>query len=163
MRVSDFEFDLPKALIAQKPCIPRDAARLLCVDTTLKDAVITDLPRFLDPGDVLVFNPPHDLERNYVKRLIGLPRDTLEMRDKQLYVNGELLYEDYQMHFMVTQGMRDRDTLEVLLEPSSGEAGAINPAAQQLDFYIRSPEANAQNHPSREVFDHFFAMEVTWH
>ena len=78
-------------------------------------------------------------------------------------LNGELLYEDYQMHFMVTQGMRDRDTLEVLLEPRSGEAGAINPAAQQLDFYIRSPEANARNHPSREVFDHFFAMEVTWH
>ena len=56
MRVSDFEFDLPKALIAQKPCIPRDAARLLSVDTTLTDTVITDLPRFLDPGDVLVFN-----------------------------------------------------------------------------------------------------------
>ena len=56
MRISDFDFDLPKALIAQKPCIPRDAARLLRVDTTLTDAVITDLPRFLDPGDVLVFN-----------------------------------------------------------------------------------------------------------
>ena len=78
-------------------------------------------------------------------------------------LNDELLYEDYQLHFMVTQGMRDRDTLEVLLEPSSGEAGAINPAAQQLDFYIRSPEPNEQNHPGREVFDHFFAMEVTWH
>ena len=78
-------------------------------------------------------------------------------------LNGELLYEDYQMHFMVTQGMRDRETLEVLLEPRSGEAGAINPAAQQLDFYIRSPESNEQNHPGREVFDHFFAMEVTWH
>jgi hypothetical protein len=49
-----------------------------------------------------------------------------------------------------------------MLEPSSGEAGAINPAAQQLDFYIRSPELNEANHPNREVFDHFFAMEVTW-
>jgi signal peptidase I len=55
-------------------------------------------------GDVLVFNPPHDLERNYVKRLIGLPRDTLEMRDKQLYVNGELLYEPYIRH---EEGVRD--------------------------------------------------------
>ena len=41
-------------------------------------------------------------------------------------------------------------------------AGAVNPAAMQLDFYIRSPETNDANHPSREVFDHFFAMEVTW-
>ena len=78
-------------------------------------------------------------------------------------LNGEVLYEDYEIHFMVTQGMRHRDTLEVVLEPSSGEAGAVNPAAQQLDFYIRSPARNPENHPDREVFDHFFAMEVTWH
>lgn len=77
-------------------------------------------------------------------------------------LNGEPLYDDYEIHFMVTQGMRDRETLEVMLEPSSGEAGAVNPASQQLDFYIRSPERNSANHPNREVFDHFFAMEVTW-
>ena len=77
-------------------------------------------------------------------------------------LNGEQLYQDYEIHFMVTQGMRDRETLEVMLEPSSGEAGAVNPAVQQLDFYIRSPARNDVNHPNREVFDHFFAMEVTW-
>jgi len=77
-------------------------------------------------------------------------------------LNGRTLYDDYEIHFMVTQGMRDRETLEVMLEPLSGEAGAVNPAAQQLDFYIRSPERNEANHPNREVFDHFFAMEVTW-
>ena len=77
-------------------------------------------------------------------------------------LNGEPLYEDYEIHFMVTQGMRDRETLEMRLMPESGEAGAVNPAAMQLDFYIRSPERNAANHPDREVFDHFFAMEVTW-
>lgn len=77
-------------------------------------------------------------------------------------LNGEPLYEDYEIHFMVTQGMRDRETLEVQLMPESGEAGSINPAAQQLDFYIRSPQRNPENHPDREVFDHFFAMEVTW-
>lgn len=77
-------------------------------------------------------------------------------------LNGAPLYEDYEIHFMVTQGMRDRETLKVMLEPSSGEAGAVNPASQQLDFYIRSPERNEANHPNREVFDHFFAMEVTW-
>jgi len=74
---------------------------------------------------------------------------------------GEPLYEDYQIHFMVTQGMRDRETLEVAPEDAPAP-GAVNPAAQQLDFYIRSPEANDANRPAREVFDHFFAMEVTW-
>jgi hypothetical protein len=77
-------------------------------------------------------------------------------------LNGEPLYDDYEIHFMVTQGMRDRDTLKVMLEPTSGDAGAVNPAAQQLDFYIRSPDLNENNHPDREIFDHFFAMEVTW-
>ena len=65
---------------------------------------------------------------------------------------------------MVTQGIRDRETLEVnypLLNKRSS-AGAVNPAAQQLDFFIRSPETNRNNNPAREVFHHFFAMEVTW-
>lgn len=80
------------------------------------------------------------------------------------WLNDELLYEDYQIHFMVTQGMRDRDTLRVVHAPegSPSPAGTVNPAAMQLDFYIRSPENNDANHPNREVFDHFFAMEVTW-
>jgi len=79
-------------------------------------------------------------------------------------LNGELLHDDYQIHFMVTQGMRDRDTLATMypLAGKTSPAGAVNPAAQQLDFYIRSPEANDLNRPNREVFDHFFAMEVTW-
>ncbi len=80
-------------------------------------------------------------------------------------LNGEPLYEDYQIHFMVTQGMRDRDTLRTSYSPDDPrvEAGAVNPAVQQIDFFIRSPERNDANHPNRQVFDHFFAMEVTWH
>lgn len=77
-------------------------------------------------------------------------------------LNGKPLYDDYEIHFMVTQGMRDRENLQVLGTTGATGAGAVNPAAMQLDFYIRSPEANENNHPTREVFDHFFAMEVTW-
>jgi signal peptidase I len=55
------------------------------------------LPAIEEPerGDVIVFNPPHEPEKNYVKRLVGLPGDTLEMRNKVLYVNERLLYEPY--------------------------------------------------------------------
>jgi hypothetical protein len=79
-------------------------------------------------------------------------------------LDGEALYEDYQIHFMVTQGMRDRETLATMypLEGRTTTAGAVNPAQQQVDFYIRSPETNDANRPNREVFDHFFAMETTW-
>jgi hypothetical protein len=79
-------------------------------------------------------------------------------------LNGKPLYRDYEMHFMLTQGIRDRQTLKVnypLLNKKS-QAGEVNPAAQQLDFFIRSPEGDQQNNPPRKVFDHFFAMEVTW-
>lgn len=78
------------------------------------------------------------------------------------WLDDELQYENYEIHFMVTQGMRDRSTLAIRPPTASSLAGAVNPAAMQLDFYIRSPEHNAANHPDREVFDHFFAMEVTW-
>ena len=78
-------------------------------------------------------------------------------------LNGEPLYSDYEIHFMVTQGMRDRNLVaHYPLDSKTSDAGAVNPALQQLDFYIRSPETNDANHPNREVFDHFFAMEVTW-
>jgi len=79
-------------------------------------------------------------------------------------LNGRPLYQEYEMHFMVTQGIRDRKTLRVNY-PMAGKArpaGEVNPAAQQLDFYIRSPQPHAANRPNREVFLHFFGMEVTW-
>ncbi|MFN7056077.1 tRNA preQ1(34) S-adenosylmethionine ribosyltransferase-isomerase QueA [Hyphomonas sp.] len=58
MDLSAFEFDLPEALIALRPVEPQDAARLLVVhgDGRLEDAGVRDLPRYLSPGDVLVFN-----------------------------------------------------------------------------------------------------------
>ena len=40
--------------------------------------------------------------------------------------------------------------------------GEVNPATQQIDFYIRSPQQNPRNKPNREVFLHFFDMEITW-
>jgi signal peptidase I len=46
-------------------------------------------------GDVIVFYPPHEPTKNYVKRAVGMPGDTLEMRDKVLYINGEPVTEEY--------------------------------------------------------------------
>lgn len=55
------------------------------------------IPGYADPrrGDVLVFDPPHDDTLVLVKRLIGMPGDTLEMRDKVLLLNGEPHDEPY--------------------------------------------------------------------
>lgn len=42
-------------------------------------------------GDVMVFFPPHMNDTYFIKRVIGLPGDTVSYRNKQLYVNGEKL------------------------------------------------------------------------
>ena len=58
------------------------------------------LPAWREPsrGEVVVFHPPHDPEKNYVKRVVGVPGDTLEMRDKTLLVNGRKMQENYVRH-----------------------------------------------------------------
>jgi S-adenosylmethionine:tRNA ribosyltransferase-isomerase len=57
MRVDLFDFDLPEELIAQRPAVPRDSARLLDVAPDgLHDRTVRDLPKLLQPGDLLMFN-----------------------------------------------------------------------------------------------------------
>ena len=57
MRVDLFDFDLPAENIALRPCVPRDAARMLCLEGgALCDRHVLDLPKLLRAGDCLVFN-----------------------------------------------------------------------------------------------------------
>lgn len=67
--VSDFDFELPEALIAQQPR-PRGASRLMVVDRTARswtEASIADVPALLDPRDLVVFNDT----RVFPARLLG--------------------------------------------------------------------------------------------
>ncbi len=54
-------------------------------------------PGYSEPrrGEVLVFNPAHEEGIKLVKRLIGMPGDTLQMRQKQLFLNGKRQDEPY--------------------------------------------------------------------
>ena len=46
-------------------------------------------------GDVLVFHNPNNTEEDYIKRIIGLPGDTLSISNSHVYINGEPLDETY--------------------------------------------------------------------
>jgi signal peptidase I len=58
------------------------------------------LPGYTTPerGDIAVFRPPHDPDLDVVKRLVGAPGDTLLMRDKILFINGQPAEESYVRH-----------------------------------------------------------------
>jgi len=49
----------------------------------------------IERGDILVFDPPFEAEYPYIKRVIGLPGETLEVRGGKVYINGEALDEPY--------------------------------------------------------------------
>ena len=58
MHLADFDFALPRNLIADRPAKPRDSARLLVLPAVgdIADRHIADLPQLLRSGDLLVFN-----------------------------------------------------------------------------------------------------------
>lgn len=64
--LSDFDFDLPQALIAQVPLAERSASRLLHVDgDALHDRAFTDIVDLVAPGDLLVFNDTRVLKARF--------------------------------------------------------------------------------------------------
>ena len=59
MQITDFDYDLPQALIAQKPADPRGASRMMVLDPKtghIVDSQFKDFPDYLRPSDVLVLN-----------------------------------------------------------------------------------------------------------
>jgi signal peptidase I len=92
------------------------------------------LPKIRTPevGDVIVFDYPRDLSKNFVKRLIGMPGDTVEMRDGVLFRNGARVTENY-----VEQADQDYDSPE-------------DEFYWQRDYLVRAPGASLNAyHPSR--------------
>jgi len=49
-------------------------------------------------GDIVVFIYPEDRSKDFIKRLVGLPGDTVEVRDKQILLNGQPWKETHGVH-----------------------------------------------------------------
>src|SRR5436190_10831209 len=54
-------------------------------------------------GDVIVFKFPEQPDRDFIKRVVGLPGETVEMREKKIFINGKPLDEPY-VHFLLAPG-----------------------------------------------------------
>jgi signal peptidase I len=70
--------------------------------------------RSIHRGDIVAFRSPTDRNIPFVKRIIGEPRDTVEVRDKDVFVNGRKLDEPYKIHVDSTVYHEDPWTPEEL-------------------------------------------------
>ena len=81
-----------------------------CMENTLFDGdnLIVDKIsyRFTDPKrfDIIVFPYHYKEDTYYIKRIIGLPGETVQIRDGEIYIDGAILEEDYGKETMLTSG-----------------------------------------------------------
>ncbi len=95
---------------------------------------------FGDPsiGDVIVFHFPRDPDQEYIKRVIGLPGDRVEIKGGKVFVNGEILSEDYIAASPVYENVWDIpvDSLFVLGDNRNNSSDSHNWGPVPMEFVI---------------------------
>ncbi|MCB1841753.1 MAG: signal peptidase I [Halioglobus sp.] len=84
-------------------------------------------------GDVMVFFPPHMNDTYFIKRVVGLPGDTITYRSKQLFVNGELVSRE------IAPAAADTPARYQMLHESLGESRhlmQVDSLAPARDFSV---------------------------
>ncbi|WP_051952492.1 signal peptidase I [Methylocapsa aurea] len=72
------------------PCIPNpfDSPNAICLPPVFSGRFLGSPPK---RGDVAVFKLPRDGQTDYIKRVIGLPGDKVQMKEGRLYINGQIV------------------------------------------------------------------------
>ena len=92
-----------------------------------------------DRGDVVVFHNPSNTNEDYIKRIIGIPGDTVEVREQTVYINGQPMIEEFphnpiQFGDYVPPTVVGEDQLFVMGDnrPNSSDSRVFGPISQDL-------------------------------
>lgn len=72
-------------------------------------------------GEIIVFIYPNDNSKDFIKRVVGLPGDTLEMREGLLHINGQPVEKVLQSEQIILEDFEDKDQVNLYNE-KTGEA-----------------------------------------
>jgi signal peptidase I len=91
--ISSFLSDVLKEVVVRSYKIPARSMipTLLIGDHILVDNLIYRLGNHPGRGDIIVFRFPEDEEKDFIKRVVGTPGDTIQLRNKAVLVNGVVL------------------------------------------------------------------------
>ncbi len=116
------------------------------VEIPLTRIVLFHVPRLREPqrGEILVFQFPRDLSRDFIKRVIGLPGEVLAIRDKRVYINGALIEEPYAIYRGGSPSQAAAATLRMAANPVPACSAREGRYTQERDDYgpCRVPEGD---------------------
>lgn len=72
-------------------------------------------------GDVIVFEYPEDPSKDFIKRVVGTPGDVVQVRDKRVYVNGQLYENPHEVHKekgVIPEAQNPRDNTKQITVPA---------------------------------------------
>jgi len=124
-------------------------------------------------GDVMVFRYPEDRKTNYIKRVIGLPGDTVRYSNKQLFINGEKVESEFVVRLPPVEVRReDLGTVEHDIFLTMGRPGAAGEGEWQIpegEYFMMGDNRDNSNDsrywgtvPDELIVGKAFAIWMHW-
>ncbi len=125
-----------------------------------EERIFADLP---ERGDIIVFRLPTDTDQIYVKRLVGLPGDQVQVRGGTLYVNGTVVERTLTEPYSIPFGRDHLDVPQYVEHLPHGQSDASsNQSGEQAVYRVIEQSGSGGFADNTEVYivpeGHFFAM-----